>query len=136
MLATRLLAILLVMTVFGCAQQSRRPVHVSPTKDLKVDCYESLKELLAIPAVDASDTLPFSHNALSNREDTLRIPTSRDFAGDSPSYWLHLNKEKGIAFVTRTGGIGGNLNATYGPWSIDEPKVKQLIQRLATSAAP
>ena len=134
--ATSLLVILLSMAFCGCVRHSRRPDPAAVAADRAVDCYESLQELLAIPAIGSTEPSPVSHNTLSNREDALRIPTARDFAGDSPNYWLHVNKEAGIAFVTMTGGIGGNLNATYGPWPIDEPKVNQLVECIATSADP
>jgi hypothetical protein len=130
---THLMLVLQLGMLSGCVGHRRAPLptpSVSATPEDELDCYTCLQQLLAVPVLDSMSHEPAKRNTDNFGGAGLRIPTPLDIASDAPSYWLHVDTKAEIVFVTRSGGIGDNLNASFGPWPINEPMVTQLIERV------
>ena len=58
------------------------------------------------------------------------IETVSTLASDAERYTLHFSRSDRTAYMTVSGGIGDHIHRTVGPWPIDHPDVRELMEHV------
>lgn len=135
--------LLLVCTFIGCTQaKTADSAKLSPQQENQVqqaspqlrltDHKAWINRLLATPPVEhVQQTAAAPETTM-----TLPVPTPQSFASDGQAYFLQIDTQAQLAWLTTNGGIGGQLLERHGPWKLDNPDVTHLVQSLRPPPPP